>query len=95
MRRRASVAGVVCFVDPEGRTRLEAARALRRRLNDDRLRLFGRANRTIAFVCECADPGCSKTVLLGEQEYDARRRVQGLILHESHEPGLLDSGPLQ
>jgi hypothetical protein len=64
---------------------MDAAAGKRRRFNDDRFRVFGGHGRVIAFVCECADPGCSKTVLLTEEDYDKRRR-EGLILHPSHEP---------
>jgi hypothetical protein len=54
----------------------------RRDFNDDRRRIFGGANRLIAFICECADPDCRNTVLLTQDEYDARRPE--LILHEDH-----------
>ncbi len=58
----------------------------RRRINDDRQRLFGRGDRArlIAFVCECGDPDCHRTVLLSVSEYDARRPAP--ILAGGHAP---------
>ncbi len=55
----------------------------RRVFNDDRLRLFGGGNRVVAFVCECSDPGCTKTILLPARDYEARRD-EGPLVHEAH-----------
>jgi len=57
---------------------------LRRALNADRRRRFGEPGRLIAFVCECGDPTCRRTVVLTPEEYDANRL--GPILHSEHEP---------
>jgi hypothetical protein len=56
--------------------------------NAFRATVFGADDRTrlIAFVCECGQDGCSRTVALTAEEY-ARRRP-GLILHESHDDDL-------
>lgn len=54
----------------------------RPRMNQDRFRLFKRAHRKIAFICECADPDCRQTVILTPSEYESRR--PGLILHAEH-----------
>jgi len=51
--------------------------------NAFRARVFGddRA-RPIAFVCECGDPACSRTVILSVDEYHRRR--PGLLVHDEH-----------
>ena len=51
-------------------------------INRDRLRLFAEANRGIAFICECPDPECRRTVVLTAAEYESRRPA--LLLHPSH-----------
>jgi hypothetical protein len=43
--------------------------------NDSRRRLFGRSGRPIAFVCEQA--GCTSTIVLTCEEFDALRAVVG------------------
>ena len=60
----------------------------RRQINDDRGRVFGEneASRLIAFVCECGESDCHRTVLLRHEEYLARR--SGVIVRASHEPPL-------
>lgn len=51
--------------------------------NAYRARVFGtEAGRLIAFVCECEDPGCRRTVALTLDEY--RRARPGLLLHAEH-----------
>ena len=55
----------------------------RQRMNDDRLRNFAEPDRQIAFVCECAEADCRRTVVLTAAEYRALR--PGLILHPAHE----------
>ena len=55
----------------------------RRNLNESRRRLFGGdRERTIAFVCECGDPGCRRSVLLTPEQYEERRG--GSIVHAEH-----------
>lgn len=51
-------------------------------MNEHRRRLFGDAGRSLALICECADPECRETVLLTVEEYDARRPEP--ILHPAH-----------
>jgi len=48
-----------------------------------RARVFG-ADRAgpIAFVCECGDPDCCRTVILTVDEYNQRR--PGLLIHDDH-----------
>jgi hypothetical protein len=53
------------------------------RFNDDRLRAFRDKQALIAFVCECEDRDCCRTVLLSAAEFEARRPQP--ILHESHQ----------
>jgi hypothetical protein len=55
----------------------------RRRLNDDRARIFGRDSdeRTIAFVCEC-DADCRRSVLLSARDLAALRPRP--LLHPVH-----------
>lgn len=53
-----------------------------KRVNDDRLRIFPDPERPIAFVCECDDPECLRTVILTPQEYHALAGAP--VLHESH-----------
>ena len=68
---------------------MDANTSLRRRLNDDRRRRFGASGRLIAFLCECSD-GCSETVVLTPESYDARRG--GPILHPLHTALREDAG---
>lgn len=51
-------------------------------INEGRLRSFRDKHRLIAFVCECGQSDCIRTVPLAPEEYEARR--PGLILHEIH-----------
>jgi hypothetical protein len=56
----------------------------RRQINDDRRRVFGAAD-LIAFVCECGDDGCARTVPLSAGAYEqARATPPGLILDATH-----------
>jgi len=45
--------------------------------NEDRFRLFGSAE-MIAFVCECAEDNCKRSVLISPGEFKSRRE------HEAH-----------
>ena len=57
----------------------------RRRINDDRRRVFGENRDLIAFVCECADDDCNRTVPLGPADYETRRASEpGLVLAPEH-----------
>ena len=58
----------------------------RRKINDSRQQLFGRrdSGRLIAFVCECGDPECHRTVPLSGSDYAAHR--PGLILADGQAP---------
>ena len=38
----------------------------------------------LVFLCECDDPFCTELVRLTLNEYDGRRRRDGLILHPDH-----------
>jgi hypothetical protein len=51
-------------------------------MNEDRLRIFP-DDRPVAFVCECPDPNCLRTVILTPAEY--RARSDAPVVHESHE----------
>jgi hypothetical protein len=55
---------------------------LLRRLNEDRRRRFGQAERRLALVCECGEADCRRTVVVSVEDYDALR--PGLILHPAH-----------
>lgn len=57
----------------------------RRKTNEGRPRIFGDAdpNRLIAFVCECGEPDCRRTVTLSATNYDQRRADP--ILHPAHQ----------
>jgi hypothetical protein len=58
--------------------------AQRRQVNDYRRRAFGTdPDRVIAFVCECGDVTCSRTVQLTAREYTERRALP--LLHQTHE----------
>jgi hypothetical protein len=46
---------------------------IRLRMNEDRFRIFHDVNREIAFICECADPECHRTVVLTAAEYESVR----------------------
>lgn len=53
-------------------------------INDFRRRLFGEdPSRLIAFICECGDPACVRTVPLTGEEY-LRLRPEP-VLHPGHE----------
>lgn len=57
--------------------------------NAFRARVFGGdLSRPIAFVCECGDPACSRTVILTVDEYHRRR--PGLLVHDEHAIGWED-----
>jgi hypothetical protein len=58
-----------------------------REVNEFRLRTFGREDdRMIAFICECADPDCSRAVALTRATYDDLRRQSKPILFPEHVP---------
>jgi hypothetical protein len=57
-------------------------RPTRRQLNDGRYHLFADSGRSIAFTCECADPGCRVTVVLAPAEYMRLRTAA--ILYPGH-----------
>ena len=57
----------------------------RLRMNEDRFRVFHDLNREIAFICECADPECHRTVVLTPDEYESIR--PDLVLHPTHQGG--------
>ncbi len=54
----------------------------RRDANTFRARVFGSESRLIAFICECGDSSCHRTVPLTLAEYEQLR--PGLIVHEDH-----------
>jgi hypothetical protein len=58
--------------------------ARRREVNDGRRRIFAVAGRPIAFVCECGEPHCTRTIVLTDSEYDERRTRDGVLL--AHDP---------
>ncbi len=59
----------------------------RRDVNEFRLRTFGHEDdRVIAFICECADPDCRRTVVLTRTTYDDLRRQRKPILFPTHVP---------
>ena len=53
-------------------------------MNEDRLRIFPDSNRPVAFVCECPDSSCLRTVVLTPAEYRARSGAGEPVVHESH-----------
>jgi hypothetical protein len=56
-------------------------------VNEFRLHAFGRdVDRAIAFICECADVNCRRTVVLTRATYDERRREGRPILFPTHVP---------
>jgi hypothetical protein len=55
----------------------------RRQINDDRRRVFGADHDLIAFVCECDDDACGRTVPLSAGDYDRARG--GAILATAHD----------
>jgi len=58
-----------------------------REVNEFRLRTFGREDdRMIAFICECADPDCCRTVAVTRATYDDLRRQGKPILFPTHVP---------
>ena len=54
----------------------------RQRLNADRRRRFGAANRVLALLCECGEIDCRRTVMLSVDEYDAF--LPRVIVHPDH-----------
>jgi hypothetical protein len=56
----------------------------RQQVNDSRLILFARAE-IVAFVCECADDNCHRSVVLSPYEFIARREDGESIVHWGHE----------
>lgn len=59
----------------------------RRRLNDHRRRLFEETDGQIAFLCECSDEECARSVLLSPRLFDDLRAKSGRLLHPGHDPG--------
>jgi hypothetical protein len=55
----------------------------RRQINDDRRRVFGAGHDLIAFVCECEDDACARTVALSAGDFDRRR--PGPLLDAVHD----------
>ena len=65
----------------------------RRQINDSRLSLFGHGKgRLIAFVCECADAACRRTVTLTAAEGSELRQQGKPILFRGHAAD--EDGPL-
>jgi len=65
----------------------------RRQINDSRLSLFGHGKeRLIAFVCECADADCRRTVTLTAAEGSELRQQGKPILFRGHVAD--EDGPL-
>lgn len=58
---------------------------IRRRLNDHRRRLFEDTAGEIAFLCECADVKCVRSVVLSPARFDALRDRGQILLHVGHE----------
>jgi hypothetical protein len=60
----------------------------RREVNDFRRRAFGNEpERCVAFVCECADDRCRRSVLLTVVEYDeARASGHAVVIDATHLP---------
>jgi hypothetical protein len=59
----------------------------RREVNEFRLHAFGRdVDRAIAFICECEDSGCTRTVVLTRAAYDELRRHGKTVLFPTHVP---------
>jgi hypothetical protein len=56
--------------------------------NDYRRRTFGgRADRLVAFVCECVDTECRRAVLLTAEEYDRLRAAgKAVVVDGTHLP---------
>ena len=54
-------------------------------MNEDRFRIFHDVNREIAFICECPDPECHRTVVLTPAAYETTR--PDLVLHPAHLSG--------
>ena len=58
----------------------------RRQANDFRQQRFGGDGGLIAFICECADSGCTRTVGLTRAEAEELRRRGDGILAPGHMP---------
>jgi hypothetical protein len=60
----------------------------RHEVNDYRRRTFGsEPERRVAFVCECADEGCRRAVLLTAAEYDeVRASGRFVVVDATHQP---------
>ena len=57
----------------------------RPKLNDYRRLVFGTNHyRKIAFVCECDDEACARTVVLNSLEFDDLRRLEKPVLFHAH-----------
>ena len=57
--------------------------AWRLEINDNRRRLFD-VNGPIAFVCECGEANCARSVVLTSVAYDAARARGELMLAPDH-----------
>lgn len=55
----------------------------REELNDRTFRSFGGAD-VVAFICECEDENCRRSVLLGPEAYTALREAGEAILYPGH-----------
>ena len=58
---------------------------IRRRLNDHRRRLFDDTAGEIAFLCECADPTCTRAVVLSPADFDSFRDRAAVLLYPGHD----------
>ena len=66
---------------------------IRRRLNDHRRRFFEDTSGEIAFLCECADATCTRSVVLAPAQFDELRERGSILLHPGHDA--LPVEPLQ
>jgi hypothetical protein len=54
--------------------------ARRQELNNGRRRIFDVAGRKIAYICECGERGCARSIVLTHAEYDERRAGARVLL---------------
>jgi hypothetical protein len=66
---------------------------IRRRLNDHRRGLFQDTVGEIAFLCECADGDCVRSVVLTADRFDELREQAQILLHAGHEALAVDALP--
>ena len=53
-------------------------------MNDHRRRLFKEADGKIAFLCECEDDTCMRSVLVGPRRFDELRERGHHLLYPGH-----------